>query len=67
MNIDLTFRIGFALIALPIFAIRYYYLGRMARSRDKVTVRAGRLTTGLVGLVSVLATLVPVAYVLMPR
>lgn len=67
MNSDLTFSIGFAVIAIPIFAIRHYYLGRMARSGDRVAKRAGRLTTGLVGLVSVIATLVPVAYVLTSR
>ncbi len=67
MNSDLNFRIGFAVIAIPIFAIRYYYLGRIARSGDRVAVRAGRLTTGLVGVVSVMATLVPAVYVLTPR
>ena len=66
MPTEIAFRIAFAVIAIPIFAIRYYYLGRMARSGDRVAVRAGTLTRGLVGLVSVMATLVAAAYVLMP-
>jgi protein-S-isoprenylcysteine O-methyltransferase Ste14 len=67
MNTELTFRISLAVIGLPIYAIRYYYLSLMDKSGDKISNRASQTTVILVWLVSVLATFVPVAYVIAPR
>lgn len=67
MNSELLFRTIFAVIGIPIYAIRYYYLGSMVGSGDKVSKSASRTSLLFIWLVSVMATIVPVVYVIAPR
>ena len=67
MSSVLTFRISLAVVGLPIYAIRDYYLGLIVKSGDRIAKGASETTVLLVWLVSVLATVVPVAYVVAPR